>query len=343
MAPQPPKIFLTGITGYLGGQLIVHLLRLSPTPIITALVRQESQAETIRATYPSLKLVIGGLDSHDLLVAESSKADIVVQAGNGDHEAGIMSITEGVAQATAAAASEGRPKPVLIQVSGSANLVNMEYLTGAADPKVWSDRDDMDAIQALPHTRIHTALEQKFQALAVEKGVQEIIVAPGIIFGRSASLCKQESFSAMLYEEMVKYGRVCVAGEGQNTWGWVSVKDTADALVFFVEEALKGQRGGESRLEYGKRGYYLVGSGQVPILERAKALAERLFRAGKIQSAEVESLAVEDLGGVSDHHLFAIMLRSNSRFQADRLKDLGWTPKEPDWRPLMEDDGGERM
>ena len=343
MAPQAPKIFLTGTTGYVGGQLLIHLLRLSPTATITALVRQEAQATKLRSAYPSVKLVLGSLDSHELLVSESAKADIVIQAGNGDHEAGIMSITEGVAQGAAAAAKEGRPTPVLIQVSGSANLVDKEHLKGLADPKVWSDRDDMEAIQALPHTRIHTALEQKFQAFAIEKGVQEIIVAPGMIFGRSDGLWKQETYSAMLYEEMVKLGRVCVVGEGQNTWGWVSVKDTADAIVFFVEEVLKGQRGGESRLEYGKRGYYLVGSGQVPMLERAKAVAQRLYSAGKIKSAEVESVAVENADKINEHPLFPIMLRSNSRFQADRLKDLGWTPKEPDWKPLMEAAGGARM
>ena len=345
MAPQSPKIFFTGITGFLGGQLIIHLLRMNPKPSITALVRQESQATKLSAVYPSVRLVIGGLDSHDLLVEEASKADIVIQAGDGDHQAGILSLTEGVARGTAAAAKEGsgRAKPVLFQTSGSANLVDPEYLNGVADPNIWSDRDDMQALRDLPHTRLHVAVENAFLAAAEEKGVQGIILAPGVILGRSESLFRPESYSAVAYQEMVKYGQACVVGEGGNTWGWVSVKDTSDAIVFFVEEALKGQRGGQSRLEYGWRGYYFVGTGDVPMLERSKVLAKRLFADGKFKSDEVEKMTPDDLGRVSPHPFFPMLIRSNSRYRAHRMEGLGWKPKELDWKPLMEEAGGERM
>ncbi|KAI4141935.1 MAG: hypothetical protein LQ340_007495, partial [Diploschistes diacapsis] len=180
-----PKIFLTGATGYLGGQLLLALLSLSPTPQITALVRTSAQSAKLTSAYPSLHTVTGDLDSHSTLVGEASKADIVIQCADCDHEAGILSIVEGVARGTkeAAASNASRPKPVLIQVSGSANLVDPAYVDGGADPKVYSDRDSVAELAALPADRLHVAVERAMVAAAEKEGVDALILAPGMIFG----------------------------------------------------------------------------------------------------------------------------------------------------------------
>ena len=343
----PPKIFLLGATGFVGGQVLPHLLRLSPKPQVTAIVRQSSQAETLRAAYPTVDFVIGNFGDTALLAAKAAAADIVLQAGDADNQPAMLALVEGIAQGMRAAKEEAalgtRSEPALITVSGTASLVNSAYLRGDADPKVWSDRDDAAALRTLPPERIHVGVERAVEAAAKAQGVRSVVLAPGAIFGRSASLFHPETFPHTLYEEMAKYGRVAVVGAGENRWGWVSVRDCADAIVFVVEEVLAGQRGGECRVEFGERGYYFVGAGEISMLKRASAASQRLSREGKVQTAEVEHVESEGLSRVSPSRLFAMAMRSNSRFRADRLDDLGWKPADTDWKPLMEEASGERL
>jgi uncharacterized protein YbjT (DUF2867 family) len=75
-----PTIFITGITGYIGGQVLHDLTKKHPEYQIRGLVRTEEQQKKIAPKYPSVKTVIGDLDSADVLKAESAKADVVLRA-----------------------------------------------------------------------------------------------------------------------------------------------------------------------------------------------------------------------------------------------------------------------
>jgi uncharacterized protein YbjT (DUF2867 family) len=69
----------TGITGYIGGQTVVHLLRKRPDVSVTALVRNERQAAAVKAALPLVNTVIGHLDSVDILARLSAESDIVLR------------------------------------------------------------------------------------------------------------------------------------------------------------------------------------------------------------------------------------------------------------------------
>jgi nucleoside-diphosphate-sugar epimerase len=69
----------TGITGYIGGQTVVHLTRKYPELEIIALVRNLGQAETVKSVLPHVKTVIGDLDSVEILKKQSVEADIVLR------------------------------------------------------------------------------------------------------------------------------------------------------------------------------------------------------------------------------------------------------------------------
>ena len=340
-----PTIFLTGATGFVGGQLLHSLLELSPTPQITALVRKPSQAEKLQTTYGlSLKTALGDLDNHDVLVYQASEADIIIQSADDQNEGGMRAILQGVARGTRMAAEENsRPQPILIQISGTASLIDPAFIHGGLDPKVYSDRDDIAALKALPKTRLHVTVERLLYSLAEKEGVKLVTLAPGSILGQSQSLFRKESLPAMLAEEMIKYGQVVVLGEGANRWGWVSSQDLARAVCLILAEALKVQSGERSALEFGKNGYYFVGAGEASRLQKSEHAARRLFAAGKIRSAEVAKLRPEDVVKFSDNPIFGAILGSNSRFRSDKLAALGWKPVDVDWRPLMEEGNGERL
>ena len=215
-----PHIFLVGATGYVGGTLLNHLRTKNPSLSVTALVRTPEHAKTVSAAYPAVTTVLGDLDSHDTLVAEATKADIVIQCSNGDHEAGILSLADGVTERNKTVQQKGGFKPVLILISGSANLVsgsaNLIQLPptyGEKVERVYSDVADAETIRTFGPERMHAALEQKVQRLSEERGIRFVILAPCAIFGRGTGPVKTETFSNMVGQVMVDEGKVSTVGD----------------------------------------------------------------------------------------------------------------------------------
>lgn len=68
----------TGASGYIGGTALVHIVKQHPEWSIKALVRDEASASTLKESFPKVNFVIGALDSKDVLIAESEKADVVL-------------------------------------------------------------------------------------------------------------------------------------------------------------------------------------------------------------------------------------------------------------------------
>lgn len=73
------RIFVTGVSGYIGGQTVKALVEKHPDYEIIALVRNEQQAGAVKATWPHVTTVIGDLDSKELLAQEGAKADVVLR------------------------------------------------------------------------------------------------------------------------------------------------------------------------------------------------------------------------------------------------------------------------
>ncbi|KAL9108819.1 MAG: hypothetical protein Q9227_006476 [Pyrenula ochraceoflavens] len=351
-----PQILLLGATGYIGGTLLNHLVSTHPDFSITVLVRNSEHVKTISAAYPKITSVIGDLDSHETLVREAAKADIVIQSSNFDHEASMLSLADGVTERNKRVQQEGGFKPVLILISGSGNLVpglldvagrafsgskevsNTPFVYGEKVDRVYSDVVDAETIRNFGPERIHTAIEQKAQGLSEERGFRCVVLAPCAILGKGTGPVKTETFNAIVGEEMVKRGQVFTVGDGDSIWSASSVRDVAKGITFVVEEALKGDK---TRLEFGWKGYYFIETFEVPARERAHVAASRLFAEGKINHSEVASLTAEEAAAVNP--LLPILLGTSSRARADRLKSLGWKPEELDWKAAMAEAGAVRI
>lgn len=73
------KVFLTGVTGYIGGDAFHHVQHNHPDFEFALLVRSEEKANAVLAKYPNVRIVIGGLDDAATLEREASWADIVIR------------------------------------------------------------------------------------------------------------------------------------------------------------------------------------------------------------------------------------------------------------------------
>lgn len=72
------KIFVTGSTGFIGGDALYTISKAHPEYEITCLVRNSDKGAMVAKEYPRVKLVYGDLDNSDSIEEEAKKADIVL-------------------------------------------------------------------------------------------------------------------------------------------------------------------------------------------------------------------------------------------------------------------------
>ena len=92
-----PKLFITGATGYIGGDALYKIATQHPDYDITALVRDSDRGTQVASQYSKVRLVYGSLDDEKTLEEEANKADIVLNFANADHEAGAKALVRGLA------------------------------------------------------------------------------------------------------------------------------------------------------------------------------------------------------------------------------------------------------
>lgn len=330
--PDSLSVFLTGVTGFAGGSILAQLYQTHPTLRIKALVRKEQDAKALQAIYPNLTPIIGDLSSLPLLTATAAGVDFAIHAG-GDNVPAVCAMIDGLATST----TKKSPVPRLISLTGPRSLIDLSQpITGNLSPtsRPWSDITDADAILSVPEDRMHALADQEIISHSTRRGVGTMLVSPGQLWGRGKGVLKKESNSAFYYAAVQRRGRAFVIGTGTATWSWVSVGDLSKAVVFLMERALIHGQESQERLGVNEEGYYFVSAGDLSMIDRAKAISERLGL------ENVESVSVEVAKGI--HPFGHIMWGCGERTRSDKLAELGWKPTEMDWQSLMKEEGGHR-
>lgn len=319
-----PQIFMTGATSFAGGAMLHTLTANFSDCLITALVRTSAQASTLHQEYPTIETVVGTLESRDVLLAEAAKADIVLHASNADHEAGIFSLLDGLKSKCST------DKGTFIHVSGAASLINLTELVPGQAGKVYSDIDNADEIFQLPKNRLHVAIERRLMKESEASGIKSVILAPPMIFPSGTGICRQDSYGNLYARAIMQTGYPFVIGEGKNMSCWVSSDDLAEVVSFVIKEALKGS---QSRLGYGRDGFYFCEAGELEVFEQARRTAKELKRLGAVKTSSVVSISPQRSRELNE---WAVLLwGTGMRTRGDKLRALGWKPKTEDWVPFV--------
>jgi len=331
--PVQASVLLIGACGFVGGTVLSRLSHTHPSVHITCLVRRAEAVKELTLRYPgNVTTIVNNDPSLRFLEALAETADLGINAGCNDIP-GICALLDGLAASHAS--SNGPPLlPQLISLTGPRSLIDLSQpMTGSQRPdsRPWSDVDDTAAILSMPHERIHAGADQAIVAHSLSRGVGTVLVSPGQLWGQGEGPCRIESNSAMYYAAIKARGRAFVVGDGSATWSWTSVRDLGDAVVFLAGMALVD---GKRQVGVNREGYYFVRTGDLSMMERARAASERL------DLGEVEAISVEEAKRI--HPFGHVMWACGERTRADRLAQLGWTPKQAQWRLLMEEKGGAR-
>lgn len=325
-------VFLNGVTGFVGGHILDCLFKSLTSVRVKALIRQKADAQELQSIYPNLIFIIGELSSLSLLTSTAAEADFVIHAA-GDNVPAVCAMIDGLASRTTI--EEFQPR--LISITGPHSLIDLSKpIPGNLETssRPWSDVTDVQAILALAKDRMHAGADQHIIAHSVSKGVGTILVSPGQLLGRGKGHLKKESNAAVYFAAVKSRGRAFVIGEGTATWSWTSIGNLGETIAFLMDVAFFTESERDGQLGVNQNGYYFVRTGDLSMMDRAKAVSE-LLGLGEVESVSVEAAK-------QNHPFGHIMWGCGGRTRADKLAELGWKFWETDWRALMEKEGGER-
>ncbi|RAL03381.1 putative nucleoside-diphosphate-sugar epimerase [Aspergillus ibericus CBS 121593] len=307
-----PKVFLTGASGYIGGDALYAIANAHSDWQLSALIRNKDKAEQVKAQYPNIRIIHGDLDSSDIIIEEVKNADIVFHFADRDHVAAAQAISKGAENHTA-------ERPLwLIHTSGSAILTvedRRAHTYGIERPKQYNDWEGVNELINLPDDAYH-------------RNVEKIILDTGKRHPSSV----RTAIAYWLSAAVLKRGKGFLVGKGENIWHQVHVQDLSD-----VYEALgAAAAAGGGKATWNDEGYYFVENGAFVWGDIQRKIAEEAYAQKFIQSPEVDSL--DDVQITDIHPAGWYAWGSNSRGHAIRARKLfGWDPKRPSLIELIPD------
>lgn len=296
------KIFVTGVTGYIGGSVAVALR--AQGHAVRGMTRDHSRSHLLQAA--GIEPVIGTLDESDLLAREAAGADAVINAANSDHAGAVEALVQGLA---------GSDKP-LIHTSGCSvvgddarGLFRSELIVDEATPLTINPakqaRRDID-VQVLA---------------AADRQVRSTVICPSLIYGQGRGLNPHSVQIPFLLAHARVHGAIPVVGNGSNVWSNVHIDDVVQLYLLALAKAPAGS-------------FYFAENGEASYAELAQALAERTgIRRVEYLPAEV---AAQHWGEPRAYFSFG----SNCRVRAIRARrELGWLPQHRSVQDWIAQDG----
>ncbi|KAE8393037.1 hypothetical protein BDV23DRAFT_149965 [Aspergillus alliaceus] len=325
-----PKVFFTGVTGYIGGDAFYAVHQVHPDWQYSALVRSKDKAAQVASQYPNVRIVHGDLDSAKTIEEEVKNADIVFHCADCDHVASAEAIAKGAAHHTP-------EKPVwVIHTSGTGILTVEDFRANAWGfyrSKEHNDWDGVDELLNLPDDSLHRNVDK----IIIESGqrnpqsVKTAIVCPPTIYGPGRGPGNQKSVQAYwLSAAVLKRKKGFLVGEGKNIWHQVHVQDLSDVYRALGDAAAVG--GGSAT--WNDKGYYLAENGQFVWGDIQREVARVAYEKKLISSPDVESLSDAQVTELNQFGLYA--WGSSSRGHALRARKLlGWSPNKPSLKELI--------
>ncbi|KAH9904255.1 NAD dependent epimerase/dehydratase [Xylariomycetidae sp. FL2044] len=281
----PPKVLLTGATGYIGGT-ILNQLALSTNPTfedltISVLVRGEEKARKLKARYGDRIACINfqGLDDIALITEIASHHDIIINAASGFHPPSAEAMVRGLAERKAAT---GR-LVWMLHTSGCSNISDRP-ITGIPYPdREW---DDANADAVYEFEKMENDREwypQRASELIVldtssDLGVNALSIHIPNIFGEGEGLFQNASLIVpIMMGYVLSKGYAFYVGDKTACIDNVHISDLAALYLLCMRKILED---GGKDLPTGKAGIIFATNGRVTLYDVAQGCLDAAFDAG---------------------------------------------------------------
>ncbi|PYI31637.1 NAD(P)-binding protein [Aspergillus indologenus CBS 114.80] len=317
------RIFLTGASGYIGGDVLHALRSALPKCDYSVLLRDEEKAKKVQAAYPNVRVVIGDLDAAAVIEKEATHADIVIHAASTNHIKSVEAIARGLS-------AEARTKPgYWIQMSGASvlSMPDIEHNNfGQASSSIYSDVDGAEEVHALIKRYSSKRIVDNFVANLPPTATRPktaLIFGP-IIYGRGRGIVKQRSIQIPELARATLQRREGVqVGKGESTWSNIHIADLSNIFVKLVEKALENADG-ELWNEDGL--YFPVNTAMLSFKEISQRIAQEVYKLGLADSTSVKEVDPSEADSITPHA--AVILGTNAKQVAQRARHyLNWVPE----------------
>ncbi|KAJ5676362.1 hypothetical protein N7536_012534 [Penicillium majusculum] len=310
---MPTSVFLLG-PGFIGGE-ILDLLLISKYKVTTLVRRESAVADYINL---GVETVVGDLDDSSVIKDQVAVSDIVLHTATGDHLPSVQAIIDGIRQR----AGQGL-RTIYIHNSGAT------LLSDTAEGEYKSDTiydDELPGeIDALPDSASHRQID-----LVIARAGHELashakmaIMIPPLIYGVTTRENRLSIQLPTLIRYSIKHGYAGQIGKGRTVWNQIHVRDLARGymvLLHWMERA--------PVTEIALNPYFFCENGQeLSWGECAAKIGRILKKEGRIDQSTPKPIPMEDWGDLFGDYS-AIVVGSNARNRANRLRKLGWAPLE---------------
>ncbi|KQS26628.1 NAD-dependent epimerase/dehydratase family protein [Dyadobacter sp. Leaf189] len=284
------KVFITGITGYIGGSVAMKLKETGYH--VTGLVRKPEDIDRLNAL--GLEGVLGNIHDEQLLRRCISGSDTVIHTAESADDSFAAGLLVDLLAGTG---------KTLVFTSGSAIL-------GGKEKGEANDFRFTEDIPLQPQLEMASrVLVNQFIQRAATRGVRSIVIVPTMVYGKGTGLKKDSIQLPALIRFSKEKGHGVYFGKGANRWSNLHIEDLVDLYLLAMEKAKPGS-------------IYFAENGSATIRELAVKISD-VFQLGEAQSVSVEE-GTKQFGAIGAHFGFA----SSSYCSADKArKELGWKPE----------------
>ncbi len=285
------KVFITGVTGFIGGSVAEALLAKGFE--VSGLARGEEKANYLESR--KIMPILGELSDGEILAKAASNADVIVNAANSDHRGAVESILKAIRGAN----------KTFIHTSGS-SIVG-DAAGGEPSDKIY---EDDTAFQPHEEKVARVAIDKSVKDAAAD-GVRSIVICPTMIYGRGRGFNRSSVQVPTLIKQAKKDGEARYIGRGLNIWSNVHIDDLVDLYLLALE---KGHAGC----------FFFAENGEAQL----KAIVEEI---GRLLNLPAKTWTESEAIGAFGPHTAVFSLGSNSRVRARNARaHLGWRPRTND-------------
>ncbi|EJF55689.1 NAD(P)-binding protein [Dichomitus squalens LYAD-421 SS1] len=319
------SIFVTGVTGYIGGTLLVRLLNHpdADTFDITALVRNPEKAHLLESKF-GVKTLIASHAEHDRIEEAVAANHIILQISDSDDEPLTKAILRGLKRRH----DKIGDLPILIHTSGTGLLIDDargEYPTET----IYSDLN-VEQLKSIPPTAYHRNVDLLVVGADEEGYARTHIVIPSTVYGIATHPLVKAGISnphSIQIPSLIRFSlarkRAGVIGKGLSLWPNVHIDDTADIYIVLLDSILHHP----DTTGHGWEGLYFGESGEHRWLDISLAIGRAMYELGLADSPEPTPFSHDEILKYFGSEWRGYLFGTNSRARADRTRALGWKPK----------------
>ncbi|KAE8373960.1 hypothetical protein BDV26DRAFT_54216 [Aspergillus bertholletiae] len=328
---MPTRVFVTGITGYIGGDAFYLIQQNHPDLEFSALIRTEDKARQVREKYPKVRVVLGDLDDAAKVTQEAAWADIVIHTADAsDHVGAANAIAKGMVEGH----SPERPG-YWLHTGGTGILTyfdsEVRKVSGEPDEKVFNDWYGVDELVNLPTAAFHRNVDE----IVLDTGskhsdrVKTVIVCPPTIYGRGRGPVSGRGRQVYeLASFILKQKYSPQIGRGLARWNNVHVYDLSRLYDSLVRAALDPTKRDDKEI-WGAKGYLLSENGEHIWGDLSRLIGQQAFKYGHLTHEPEHKEWSLDEALRSPAGFEAASWGYNSRGSALRARNiLGWRPQE---------------